>query len=74
MTTEDDEEEIENNSTKNEKTCDDENESLFIRQSVLINATSIESSMDSSFVRFISLNRRKINWLSTFCRIMEFNF
>ena len=35
MTAENDEEEIEDNSTKNEKTCDDQNGSLFIRQSVI---------------------------------------
>ena len=60
MTAEDNEEEIKNNLTKNKKTCDNENESLFIKQFVLINATSIESSMNSLFVRFISLNRREI--------------
>ena len=45
MTTENDEKKIENNSTKNKKKYDDKNESLFIRQSVFTNATSIESNI-----------------------------
>lgn len=73
MTAEKNEKKIENNSTKNEKKCDDENGSLFTNQFVRINATSFESSMGLSFVRFILLNRRKTMWLSIFCKIMEFN-
>ena len=73
MTAENDEEEIENSSTKDEKTCDDEDGSLFIRQFVLANVTSVESSMGLSSVRFISLNQREIIWLSSFCRIIESN-
>ena len=56
MTTENDEKKIENSSTKNEKICDDENESLFIKQFMFANVTSIESNMNSLSVRFISLN------------------
>lgn len=60
MTAENDEKKIENNSTKNKKTCDNENELLFIKQFVFINVTLIELNMNSLFVRFILLNWRKI--------------
>ena len=73
MAAEEGEEEVENNSTEDEMACDDEDGSLFTRQSVLTNATSVEPSMGPSSVRFISLNRRETIWLSTFCRVMEFN-
>ena len=55
-------EEVENsgeNSTEDEKTCDDEDGSLFTSQSALTNATSINSSMGPSFIRFTLLDRRE---------------
>ena len=64
--------EIENNLTKDEKTCDDKNKSLFISQFVLTNATSIESSMGSSSVRFILLSKQEIRLL-TLCKVMKSN-
>ena len=73
MAAEEGEEEVEDNSTQDEKTCDDEDGSLFTSQSVLTNATSVESSMGPSSVRFILLDRRETIWLSTFCRVMESN-
>lgn len=60
ITVEKSEDKIENNLTKNKKTCDNKNESLFTSQFVLINATLIESNMTSLYVRFMLLNRKKI--------------
>ena len=74
MAAEEGEKEVEDNSTEDGKKCDDEDGSLFTNQSVRTNATSFESSMGPSSVRFILLNRRETIWLSTFCRVMESNF
>ena len=73
MAAEEGEKEVEDNSTEDGKTCDDEDGSLFTSQSVRTNATSVESTMGPSSVRFILLDRRETIWLSTFCRVMESN-
>ena len=73
MAAEEGEEEVEDNSTEDEKTCDDEDGSLFTSQSVLTNATSVEPSMGPSSVRFILLDQGETIWLSTFVRVMESN-
>ena len=73
MAAEEGEEEVEDNSTEDGKTCDDGDGPLFISQSVRTNATSVESSMGPSSVRFILLDRRETIWLSTFGRVMKSN-